>query len=244
MYTPNDLSKMVFFDFETASTFASLNDLNDANPKMAELWSKRCEYLRSRFEENKDKTDEELYLEKAALTAEFGRIVCATFGRISFIGSTPQLIVKSYASSNESEILTGVEKVFEKFAALKFVGHNIKRFDIPYACKRLIMNGYSLPKGLQISNLKPWEMPFIDTSEVWSFGAWQEGFASLDLLSTSLGLSSPKEDLHGSEVGEAFWEKGEIDRIAKYCEQDVLATANILLKLSNLELVEDYETQA
>jgi DNA polymerase elongation subunit (family B) len=210
---------------------------------MASLWSTRCEYLRSRFEENKDKSDEELYLEKAALTAEFGRIVCATFGRVTFAVDEPQAIIKSYISSDESEVLAGVDKVFNKFASLKFTGHNIKRFDIPYACKRILINGEALPKGLQVTNMKPWEMPFIDTSEVWSFGAWQEGFASLDLLATCLGLESPKEEMHGSEVGEYF-RAGKLDEISKYCEQDVLATINVILKLSGQSIVEDYEKQA
>ena len=186
MYTPNELTKMVFFDFETAPYYESLDELAQANPKMASLWSTRCEYLRSRFDENKDKTDEELYLEKAALTAEFGRLVCASFGRVTWVGEEPSAIIKSYVSSDETEVLAGVEKVFNKFASLKFTGHNIKRFDIPYACKRLLINGDALPKGLQVTNMKPWEMPFIDTSEVWSFGAWQEGFTSLDLLSAVL----------------------------------------------------------
>jgi DNA polymerase elongation subunit (family B) len=243
MYTPNDISKMVFFDFETAPYYDSLDELADHNPKMASLWSTRCEYLRSRFEENKDKSDEELYLEKAALTAEFGRIVCATFGRVTFAVDEPQAIIKSYISSDESEVLAGVDKVFNKFASLKFTGHNIKRFDIPYACKRILINGEALPKGLQVTNMKPWEMPFIDTSEVWSFGAWQEGFASLDLLATCLGLESPKEEMHGSEVGEYF-RAGKLDEISKYCEQDVLATINIILKLSGQSIVEDYEKQA
>jgi DNA polymerase elongation subunit (family B) len=243
MYTPNDISKMVFFDFETAPYYDSLDELADHNPKMASLWSTRCEYLRSRFEENKDKSDEELYLEKAALTAEFGRIVCATFGRVTFTGEEPTSIIKSYISSDESEVLAGVDKVFNKFASLKFTGHNIKRFDIPYACKRLLINGEALPKGLQVTNMKPWEMPFIDTSEVWSFGAWQEGFSSLDLLATCLGLESPKEEMHGSEVGEYF-RAGKLDEISKYCEQDVLATINIILKLSGLPIVKDYEKQA
>lgn len=243
MYTPNDISKMVFFDFETAPYYDSLDELADHNPKMASLWSTRCEYLRSRFEENKDKSDEELYLEKAALTAEFGRIVCATFGRVTFAVDEPQAIIKSYISSDESEVLAGVDKVFNKFASLKFTGHNIKRFDIPYACKRILINGEALPKGLQVTNMKPWEMPFIDTSEVWSFGAWQEGFASLDLLATCLGLESPKEEMHGSEVGEYF-RAGKLDEISKYCEQDVLATINVILKLSGQSIVEDYEKQA
>ena len=86
-------------------------------------------------------------------------------------------------------------------------------------------------------------MPFIDTSEVWSFGAWQEGFTSLDLLATSIGLDSPKEEIQGSEVNSYFW-KGEIEKITKYCERDVMTTTNILLKLSGLSIVKDYAYQA
>jgi len=249
MFTEAEIQKMVFFDLETAPEYSSLDDLAQANPKMAELWAKRCEYLRSRFEENKDFTDEELYLEKAALTPEFNRIVCATFGRVSFsqdqvLGtSVPSLLIKSYSSSSEEEILDGIQKVFTSFAAYKFVGHNIKRFDIPVLCKRILINGRTLPKGLQIQNLKPWEMPFVDTSEVWSFGAWQEGFVSLELLATSLGLDTPKDDIKGADVGRVFWEEGNIERITKYCEKDVLAGVQIILKLSNLDIVEDYQLQ-
>jgi len=243
MYSQSELIKAVFFDLETAAEYESLDLLLLANKKKAELWSKRCDYLRSRFEENKYLTDEELYLEKAALTPEFARIVCATFARLSWTEEGPSLIVKSYSSDSEIEVLEGIHKVFEKFFNLKFVGHNIKRFDVPMMCKRLLINGYSLPKGLLIHNLKPWEMPFIDTSEVWSFGAWQEGFTSLDLLATSIGLDSPKEEIQGSEVNSYFW-KGEIEKITKYCERDVMTTTNILLKLSGLSIVKDYAYQA
>jgi predicted PolB exonuclease-like 3'-5' exonuclease len=243
MYSQSELTKAVFFDLETAAEFESLDELAIANPKKAELWSKRCDYLRSRFEENKDLSDEQLYLEKAALAPEFARIVCATFARLNWTENGPGLVVKSYASESEKEILEGIHKVFEKFFNLKFVGHNIKRFDVPVMCKRLLINDFSLPRGLMIHNLKPWEMPFIDTSEVWSFGAWQEGFASLDLLATSIGLDSPKDELQGSEVNSYFW-SGRLEEITKYCERDVLTTANILLKLSGLSIVEDYAYQA
>lgn len=243
MYTPAELAKVVFFDLETASEYATLDELAIAKPKMAELWSKRCEYLRSRFEENREMTDEELYKAKAALSPEFARIVCATFGRISYSGEDPSALLKSYCSTNERDVLDGIIKVFEKFSTLKFSGHNIKRFDIPMMCKRLLINGYTLPKGLQVQNLKPWEMPFIDTSEVWSFGAWQEGFASLELLVSSLGLETPKNDIKGEDVGRVFWEDLEIDRISEYCQRDVFAGMQALLKLSNLTVVEEFETQ-
>ena len=243
MYTPTELGKTVFFDLETASEYSSLDDLAIANPKLAELWSKRCDYLRSRFEENRDMTDEELYLAKAGLTPEFSRIVCATFGRLSYSDGEPNAIIKSYCSTDEKEVLEGIVKVFDKFSTLKFCGHNIKRFDIPMMCKRLLINGFPLPKGLQIQNLKPWEMPFIDTSEVWSFGAWQEGFVSLDLLTTAIGIESPKSDIKGDEVTKVFWEDGDTSRISEYCQRDVFAGMQSLLKLSNLTVVEDFETQ-
>jgi hypothetical protein len=121
MYTPVELAKVVFFDLETASEYKSLDQLAIEKPKMAELWAKRCEYLRSRFEENRDLTDEKLYETKAALSPEFARIVCATFGRLSFIGDDPSVILKSYCSEHEDEVLDGIQKVFDKFAALKFL---------------------------------------------------------------------------------------------------------------------------
>lgn len=234
MYNQEQLKNIVFFDIETATEFESLDLLSESNPKMAELWSKRCEYLRSRYEENVDLTDEELYLKKGALHAEFNRIVCISFARLAFNNGSPEIVMKSYFGEDEREVLEGVVKVFN-FKNFNFCGHNIKRFDIPVMCKRLIINGMALPSSLMIHNLKPWEVPFIDTSDIWSFGAWQEGYVSLDLLSTSLGLESPKEDIKGEQVSEVFWKDKNYDRISKYCERDVESVVNIILKLSGMK---------
>ena len=244
MYTTTELSKLVSFDLETASEFDSLDELSLAKPKMADLWVKRCDYLRTRFEENRDLTNEELYVKRAALTPEFARIVCASFGRITFLGDEPSVVIKSYSGFDEAKILEGVYTVFNKFTSYKFSGHNIKRFDIPMMCKRLLINGKELPKMLQVQNLKPWEMPFVDTSELWSFGAWQEGFASLELLVTAIGLETPKGDIKGEDVSQVYWQDRDITRITKYCERDVFAGIQALLKLSNLTVVEEFETQS
>lgn len=240
MYKQDELANMVFFDLETASGYENLDILNEENPRMADLWVHRCEYLRSKFDENKDKTDEDLYLDKAALHPEFNRIVCASFGRITFDGLDPAIVIKSYYGADEKEILDGIEKVFIKFNKYNFCGHSIKRFDVPVMCKRLLINGFKLPPYLQIHNKKPWEVPFIDTSELWSFGAWQEGFTSLDLLTAAIGLDSPKEDIKGSDVTKVFWENNDFDRIAHYCERDVYAVAQSLLKLSGLNTMDGF----
>jgi hypothetical protein len=124
-------------------------------------------------------------------------------------------------------------------SGIKLSGHNIKRFDVPFLCKRGLINGMQLPVPLQIWDKKPWEIPFVDTSELWSFGAWQEGFTSLDLLTCVLGVDSPKDDIKGDQVHEQFW-AGNIDRIAEYCQKDVLALAQIILKLSGQNLIEPH----
>lgn len=250
MYNQKQLSEMVFFDVETAPKYANLDDLQSNEPKMAELWQKRCEYLRKRFEENSEMSDQELYFEKAALHPEFNRIVCVSFGRLSFkedpitFKPVPSCTIKSYSSFNEKEVLEGIHKVFSKFNKFNFTGHTIKRFDIPVICKRLLINEMSLPSTLMVHNLKPWEMPFVDIAELWSFGAWQEGFTSLELLSTSIGLDTPKDDIRGEDVARVFWVEKDLNRIVTYCQKDVLATANVLLKLSGFQTVEEFELQS
>jgi len=244
MYTQDELTGMLFFDLETASEYKNLEALELANPRMGKLWANRCEYLRSRWpEDNGEKSNAELYDDKAALVPEFNRIVCASFGRITWDGLTPSMIIKSYYGNDEMEILDGIENVAIKFNKFKMTGHNVKRFDVPVMCKRLLINGYKLPEYLQVHNKKPWEMPFIDTSDNWSFGAWQEGFASLELIMTALGLDSPKDDIRGEEVSGVFWENQEYARIAKYCEKDVYALAQALLKMSGLNQLDGFESQ-
>jgi len=244
MYTQDELTGMLFFDLETASEHKNLEELREAKPKMADLWAKRSDYLRSRWpEDNADKTDAELYDDKAALVPEFNRIVCVSFGRLTWEGLAPSMVIKSYYGSDEISILDGIENVASKFTKYKMTGHNIKRFDIPVMCKRLLINGYKLPPYLQVHNKKPWEMPFVDTSDAWSFGAWQEGFASLELIMTSLGLDSPKDDIRGEEVSGVFWENQEYTRIAKYCEKDVYSLAQALLKMSGYNTMDGFESQ-
>ena len=81
-------------------------------------------------------------------------------------------------------------------------------------------------------------MNFADTADIWSFGAWQESFTSLDTLTAILNVPSPKGDIDGSQVSSVFWKDGDVTRIAKYCEQDVIAVINTLVALSGFEIAE------
>ena len=52
-----------------------------------------------------------------------------------------------------------------------------------------------------------------------------------------LGIPSPKEDIDGSMVRKVYYEDKDLDRIIKYCEQDVITVAQIILRLRNEELL-------
>jgi len=239
MFTKDEIKKLVFFDVETATTYKDYSELSE---RMQGLWSKRCVWLRLNYKDNADMTDSELYSYKGALHPEFNRVLCVTFGRVDFddYGET-KYTVHTCSGHNEKEVLKETLKVFEKFnvSGFKFSGHNIKGFDIPVILKRCIINGLHIPRFLYLHNLKPWEFPFLDTADVWGFGSWKDGMVSLELLTASLDIPTPKGDMDGSMVSNAYWVEDRLDDIVKYCERDVIATANVVLKLGGFNIIED-----
>jgi len=70
MIDVNTLQNSIVFDVETVSEYRTLDELKTNNPKKAKLWSKRCEWLRKKFEENVEMSDDELYINKAGLQPE------------------------------------------------------------------------------------------------------------------------------------------------------------------------------
>jgi uncharacterized protein YprB with RNaseH-like and TPR domain len=109
-------------------------------------------------------------------------------------------------------------------------GHNVKEFDFPFIARRMLIHGIKIPDKLNLMGKKPWEVPHLDTLELWKFGDYKH-FTSLKLLTKVLGVPSPKDDIDGSEVAKVFYKDKDIDRIATYCEKDVIAVAQIILKL-------------
>ena len=244
MFILEDIKNWLFFDIETVSRCRTLEVLESTDPTNAKLWRHRCEYLRRRYIECEKMTDDELYIEKAGLHPEFSKIVCISMG-IYKGGGQAQIV--GYASDDEKEVVSKALGIIDQFkktvynksrtAVAYLAGHNIKRFDVPVLCKRALINKLELPDMLQIHGKKPWEMIFMDTAEVWSFGAWQESFASLDLLANVLGLESSKGDMAGNMVQSAYWNDNDLAKIKEYCQNDVIVTMNVVLSLSGLEPV-------
>jgi predicted PolB exonuclease-like 3'-5' exonuclease len=110
-------------------------------------------------------------------------------------------------------------------------------------CRRMVVNQLPLPKMLDIAGKKPWETKhLLDTMELWKFGD-RKSYTSLKVLAAVLGFPSPKDDIDGSEVGRVFWQEDDLDRIAHYCEKDVLATAQLFFRYQRKPLLEEDQVQ-
>ena len=104
----------------------------------------------------------------------------------------------------------------------------------------MIINSIDIPFKLDLFGKKPWEVPHLDTLELWKFGDYKT-FTSLKLMAHVLGIPSPKDDIDGSQVRDVYYIDKDIDRIIMYCEKDTITVAQILLRLRNDEILNDDE---
>src|SRR5690554_2437833 len=224
-----NLEHILFLDIETVPQHQHFNDLDDTS-KM--LWE-----LKSQYQRKEDISAEEFY-DRAGIWAEFGKIVCISVGYFALKGDIRNFRVTSF-HGDEVKILkdfkTLLETHFNKPNHL-LCAHNGKEFDFPYIARRMIINGIEIPYKLDLFGKKPWEVPHLDTLELWKFGDYKT-FTSLKLMTHVLGIPSPKDDIDGSQVGSVYYEEKDIDRIIVYCEKDTIAVAQIFLRLRNEEIL-------
>ena len=173
-------------------------------------------------------TDEvvQSYYNKAALFAEWGKIVCVSVGYIH----NEKLYITSFTGEEEEILVSYVNMIKKQSRMLVF--HNGISFDVPYLRKRWFINGlgeYISDKQGNDCYIKPW---LLDDVILDSMVAWKgSGFmnTSMDELAMCLGIPSSKNEMKGNEVSEYFYD-GKIDEIRKYCEKDVEVLANIIRK--------------
>lgn len=227
-----DLTKVLFLDIETVSGFATYTDMDET---FQSLWKLKTRQVLRQYDE--PVTEEQAvaaYPEKAGIYAEFGKIICISVGVVTRTNGKLGVRLKSFASDDEAELLRDFSQMIAQYYNNPnqhyFCGHNLREFDIPYICRRLLINQLPLPRPFDIAGKKPWETKhFIDTLELWKFGDYKN-YTALKLLAACFGFPSPKDDIDGSEVGRVYWEENDLDRIARYCEKDTLAVVQLLLK--------------
>ncbi|MGQ1908573.1 3'-5' exonuclease [Marinifilum sp. RC60d5] len=221
---------LLFIDIETVSGNHSFEALS---PKLQELWEKKSNYFRK---DNESAAD---VYQRAGIYAEFGKIVCISTGMILHKNGNRKFVAKSFFGDDEKKLLADFSEMLNRFCEKpnrNLCGHNSKEFDFPYIARRILINGLKLPEVLDVAGKKPWEVQFVDTMELWKFGDYKH-YTSLALLCEVFNIPTPKDDIDGSMVGEVYWKERDLERIAIYCEKDILATAQLFLRYQGQKLI-------
>lgn len=223
------IENILFLDIETVPITADYQKLPG---KLKELWAKQAE----KISQNDKETPESLY-PRAGLYSEFGKIVCISVGFVTH----QEIRIKSFYGDEEFRLLEEFSEMLNSY----FTGgehylcaHNGKEFDFPFIARRLIINGIKLPDILNTAVLKPWQMRFIDTMDLWKLGNFKK-YTSLDLLTAVFEIPTPKDDIDGSEVAKVYYEDGDLERIKDYCQKDVVATVQVYLKFLGEPVIPD-----
>ncbi|HLZ86039.1 MAG TPA: 3'-5' exonuclease [Puia sp.] len=229
--TPHPLHSVLFLDIETVSQYPAFENVPE---EWKALWRHKAENL---IRDKPALTPEEIY-GRAAIYAEFGKIICISVGLVSGAGTEKKISIKSFSGDDERTLLDQFSAMLgkwstpnQKYDSQRYLcAHNGKEFDFPYLCRRMIIHGLPIPSLLNIAGKKPWEIAHIDTMELWKFGDYKS-FVSLNLLAHVLGIPTPKDDIDGSQVGEAYWSRHELTRIVEYCQKDVITVAQVYLRM-------------
>jgi uncharacterized protein YprB with RNaseH-like and TPR domain len=212
--------KIFFLDIETAPQCANFNQLPE---KWQKLWEHKTTTLKL------EESPESAY-RRAGIYAEFGRVVCVCVGRIQLQNKGPVLRIRTFHDAEEVTLLRKLSQWLSRnmTSENKLCAHNGKEFDFPWMARRMLINRIPLQNCLQLAGKKPWEVPHLDTLEMWKFGDYKH-YTSLNLLAETFGIVSPKKGMDGQMVAEKYWNENAVKEIVHYCCEDVRTLAELSL---------------
>lgn len=243
------LSKTLFIDIETAPLWRSLDEIppdphDGAGNILVDHWEQR--YAKDR---PADQSPDEHFLNKAAVHAIYGRIVCIGLGWLGFRNGAWHWRETVLYDLNEKNLLDRFIHIWtEKFIprpnsseVATLCGHNLLNFDYIFLGRRMLMNGFSLPRPWSLSLSQPhWtlrEFRLVDTMRLWGMGdSGGGGYISLEVLARVLGIPFRKSLSH-HDIRECFYawaDTGDISHfepVLSYCAEDVRTTARVYLHL-------------
>ena len=225
-----NIEEILWLDIETSTIE---KELTQESPYW-DAWEQKVRW------DEKVVTDEDIkerYKERAPIYKEFSKIVSISYGRVK----DGILKVKNLSGDNEVIIIEQLFKDVEMFNAggVKFLGvFSGKQFDVPFISYRAVVNQIPVINAFDIGGLAPWNIKhIIDVQDILK-GSSSTGL-SLQGVCASLGLKSPKQgEVSGVSVNEMYWQGNNISKIAKYNNEDVLATCNAFCKYLMIPVVE------
>ena len=233
----SELNKVIFLDIETVPQQKEFELLSEEQKK---LWEQKAKFD-SAYKSGEISLSDTY--QRAGIYAEFGKIICISFGYVALEKGQRELRIKSISDKDEKNLLSKLLKLIQGFDKDTLLcAHNGKEFDFPYICRRLLINGLKIPKLLDLQNKKSWEVKHLDTMELWKFGDYKH-YTSLDLLANIFNIESSKKEMDGSMVGKMYYEENNLKKIVEYCELDVWVLANVFLKLNSMDTISKAQTK-
>lgn len=157
--------------------------------------------------------------EKSSFDGFFGRVACIAWAFDD--GVTDSVICATGKPNSELSIGTALGYIDARQSSSAWtkapptiVGHNVAGFDIPFLTRRMVALGIRIPAWWP-RNPKPWDNAIVDTMLL----PGGRDMLSLDHICHALGIPG-KDGMTGADVWPA-WQRGEYDKIAEYCRDDV-----------------------
>ena len=227
-----NIEKILFLDIETVPAYSAYTEVPE---EIKCFWDKKAAFIK-KAEETPDIT-----YQRAGIYDEFGKIICISVGIIKNKGGKSTIRIKSFSGHDEKQVLADFLDLLNKrlkSPEFLFCAHNGKEFDFPYLSRRILINGLKLPEPLKTNGKKPWEIPHLDTLDLWRFGDYKN-YSSLELLASVFNIPTPKDDINGSDIWSVYWKENDLERIVTYCQKDVLTVAQLLNSYLGRPLIEE-----
>ena len=227
-----NISQILFLDIETCTKSPKIDQLSE---RERSFWEKRVSRIKRPGDPDFGSSPEYFYAKRAGIYAEFSKVICISVGFIDVSNESWCINTKSFFDIDEFKLLEKfsafLDKVTRDGDTTFLAGHNIREFDVPFLCRRMLVANVKLPQPLELSGKKAWECShLLDTLDLWKFGDYKN-YISLDQLCHVLNIPTPKSSLSGDKMHHAFWIEKDYELICKYCESDVFASAIAFIKL-------------
>ncbi len=226
----NNLNKLVF-------------DVETAGEKFENLDAVSKELLETRFKRAaKGEEDLELAKQRLSFYPETAQIVCIGMlnpdtdkGVAYYQGKEAQAFadgsVQYVPCASERDVLAHFWDDAARYE--EFITFNGNTFDVPMIMLRSAVQGIRPTKNIMVNrylNLQPANLKHVDLFDQFAFYNARWGGLGLHFWARAFGIGSPKEgELTGDKVTEYFY-AGKGSEIAKYCMEDVKATAKLYEK--------------
>ena len=172
-------------------------------------------------------TEDEIEQRRREAVERFG--LDPTTGRIVCIGmrDVETTFKEAYYGTDEKMLLTAFWEYLDRTRPALFVTFNGKSFDFPYIIIRSAI--LQIPPSVILPTRPYSTSPHFDVREVLA-GNERHRRGTLDYFCAIFGIASPKSELDGGQIGDAFRE-GRYEAIGRYCLADCQATAALYERL-------------